>query len=135
MTSVISFLTEWWQVIIVAVVLLLGMYFKLKGIWHGNIVEWLVDICATMEKQQGGGTGFLKLRGAYNAFVAAFPIVSKILTFETFSALVDEALEKLKSKINTNDKIKGYIDGRLNLMIAEGIIDKTEGEVQGNASD
>lgn len=135
MTTVISFFTEWWQVIIVAVVLVLGIYFKLKSMWHGNIVEWLVDICAVMEKERGGGTGFLKLRGAYNAFVEAFPVISKILTFDTFSVLVDEALEKLKTKIHTNDKIKGYIEGRLDALLVEGVIDKTEGEVQSNASD
>ncbi len=135
MTTVINFFAEWWQVIIVTMILVLGIYFKLKGLWRGNIVEWLVDICAAMEKEYGGGTGFLKLRGAYNSFIEAFPVLSKILTFEAFSVLVDEALEKLKSKLNTNDKIKDYIEGRLDAVLIEGIIDKTEGEVQTDASD
>jgi hypothetical protein len=119
--AIINFFVEYWAVIIVVLILGTSLFLKLKRLWKGNIIEWLIDVCAEMERNLGDGTGFLKLRGAYNEFIATFPIMSKLISFETFSQLVDEALAVLKEKMSVNRKLSDYISGRLESMLLEGV--------------
>jgi len=76
-----------------------------------NIVEWLVCFCAEAEMTYGSGTGYLKLRDVYAEFVKAYPVVSAILPFSTFSALVDKALKLLKDKLSENKAISDIVVG------------------------
>lgn len=76
-----------------------------------KVQEWLLWAVMQAEKQLGGGTGQLKLRYVYDMFIARFPTVSKILTFEAFSIMVDIALAKLNEMLTNNKKVQQYVYG------------------------
>ena len=73
--------------------------------------EWLLLMVAQAEKELGGGTGKLKLRYVYDMFTARFPFAAKILSFEQFSNLVDEALEKFNKILQSNKMVENYVNG------------------------
>ena len=75
-----------------------------------KIKEWLIWAVSRAEKELGSGTGQLKLRYVYDMFVTKFDFMSRFMSFEEFSNLVDEALEEFNSMINTNEKVKNYIE-------------------------
>lgn len=75
-----------------------------------SVQEWLLYAVSMAEKDLGGGTGKLKLRYAYDSFVATYPIISKIIPFGVFSMWVDEALDEMRSIIETNMDIKAYLE-------------------------
>ena len=72
--------------------------------------EWLLLAVVQAEKELGGGTGQIKLRYVYDMFLNKFKFVSKIMTFEQFSALVDIALIKMNDMLQSNKQIQEYID-------------------------
>ena len=76
-----------------------------------NIIEWLVCLCAVAEMTYGSGTGYLKLRDVYAEFVREYPILSSVLPFNVFSALVDKALKFLKEKLAENEAINDIVVG------------------------
>lgn len=112
--KLIYIIADNWAALVIGIILLAGIVVKLRSLWKGNIIEWLIDVCATMERAFGGGTGFLKLRGAYNEFIAAFPILSRLISFESFSVMVDEALAELKKNLAKNNKLSYYVEGDSN---------------------
>ena len=59
------------------------------------------------------GTGQAKLRRVYNAFIAvrAFSWLSKIISFDTFSAYVSEALAEAKKMIINSESLAVYVYG------------------------
>ena len=70
-----------------------------------KVKQWLLFAVVEAEKELGSKTGQLKLRYVYNLFVSKFKMLSYIISFETFSMLVDEALDEMKDMINMiNDK-------------------------------
>ena len=71
-----------------------------------KIKEWLVYACMEAEKELGGKTGQLKLRMVYDKFLEKFEWLAKVITFEQFSKMVDESLEKLKHLLKTNQAVK-----------------------------
>ena len=75
-----------------------------------NIKEWLKLVVVEAEKTLGGGTGQLKLRYVYNQAVTQFPWIDSLVSFETFSAWVDEALEWMKEQLEQNQAITNYIN-------------------------
>lgn len=77
-----------------------------------KVREWLLYAVVMAEKELGGGTGQIKLRYVYNLFAERFPSLVPIITFELFSALVDEALEKMRHLLDTNLDIKAYVEGQ-----------------------
>ena len=72
--------------------------------------QWLLLAVIEAEKQLGGGTGAVKLRYVYDMFIKRFGFISKIITFEQFSALVDEALEVMRLMIQQNQNVAAYIN-------------------------
>ena len=76
-----------------------------------KVKEWLLWAVAEAEKELGSGTGQLKLRYVYDMFIVKFPSLAKIISFETFSYMVDEVLDEFKKLLNKNDKMKKYIEG------------------------
>jgi hypothetical protein len=76
-----------------------------------KVKEWLLLAVVEAEKQLGGGTGALKLRYVYDWFISKFPFTAKILSFSTFSKLVDAALDKMKHLLQTNQKVEAYVEG------------------------
>ena len=72
--------------------------------------QWLILAVVQAEKELGGGTGAVKLRYVYDMFIKRFKFISKIITFEQFSALVDEALEVMRLMIQNNKNVVDYIN-------------------------
>ena len=76
-----------------------------------KVKEWLLYAVTLAEKELGGGTGALKLRLVYDQFVLKFPWLAKVVSFETFSKLVDESLDEMNHLLTTNDKIQDFVGG------------------------
>lgn len=73
-----------------------------------KVREWLLWAVTEAEKAFGGGTGKLKLRWVYDLFVVRFPWLVKVVGFELFSELVDDALEEMHNLLATNDAVAAY---------------------------
>lgn len=76
-----------------------------------KVKQWLIFAVVEAEKQLGSGTGQLKLRKVYDGFVERFPMIALHISFETFAAWVDEALQEMQNIIENNDKVKKYLVG------------------------
>lgn len=76
-----------------------------------NIKEWLLYAVINAEKNLGSKMGQVKLRQVYDEFILTFPVISKLITFNTFSKMVDTSLEEMKKILNSNIKVKEYIEG------------------------
>lgn len=78
-----------------------------------KVKEWLVWACIEAEKVLQSGTGQAKLRRVYNAFIAvrAFSWLAKIISFDTFSAYVSEALAEAKKMIINSESLAVYVYG------------------------
>lgn len=72
-----------------------------------KVKEWLLLAVMEAEKKFGEDTGVLKLRFVYDLFVTKFPWIAKVLTFDRFSALVDNALDEMR---NLLEKSPGLIE-------------------------
>lgn len=75
------------------------------------IRQWLLYAVIEAEKDFGSGTGALKLRAVYSEFCQVFPEFARVITFEIFSILVDEALEQMKDILEVNKDIEAYVEG------------------------
>lgn len=76
-----------------------------------NVKEWLVWAVTGAEKELGGGTGQLKLRQVYDLFLLRFPKLASAISFDTFSKLVDEALEVMRKMLETNAAVQKFVAG------------------------
>lgn len=99
---------------ILACVVLAGVaaYFFLRlpiGTQQKKIKEWLLYAVIMAEKELGGGTGQIKLRYVYDMFTSQFKFVATLIPFTTFSNWVDEALEKMRSLLETNVNVNTFI--------------------------
>ena len=75
-----------------------------------KVKEWLLYAVTAAEKELGSGTGQIKLRYVYDMFIAKFPYLVKVIPFETFSILVDEALDKFRGMLDSNTNLQNYIE-------------------------
>ena len=63
------------------------------------------------EKELGGGTGQIKLRYVYDMFVTRFAWLARVISFEAFSMMVDEALERMKKMLESNKAMQMLVSG------------------------
>lgn len=77
-----------------------------------KVREWLLYAVTTAEKKLGGGTGQIKLRYVYDMFVVRFAWLAKVVSFEMFSMMVDEALEKMKTMLESNKAMQELVTGK-----------------------
>ena len=70
---------------------------------------------AEAERCLGSKTGQMKLSVVYSSFVKTFPWLAKIISFDLFADLVDEALENL-SDILQGDVTKGNVEKYLHMV-------------------
>ena len=77
-----------------------------------KVREWLLYAVTKAEKELGGGTGQIKLRYVYDMFVARFTWFAKVISFEMFSMMVDEALEKMKTMLESNKAMQELVTGK-----------------------
>ena len=74
-----------------------------------QVKEWLLYAVAQAEKKLGSGTGQLKLRYVYDLFILRFGNLAKMISFETFSTLVDEALYIFRDMLRDNEAVSKYV--------------------------
>lgn len=77
-----------------------------------KVKEWLIYAVTEAEKQFGGGTGQIKLRYVYDLFVTKFPFLTSVVSFETFSKMVDDALITFRKMLEENKSIKAYVENK-----------------------
>ena len=75
-----------------------------------KVKEWLLLAVMEAEKKFGEDTGVLKLRFVYDLFVTKFHWIAKILSFDKFAALVDEALDEMRSLLDSNKNIEALLN-------------------------
>ena len=117
MKDFLNFFIENWYFIVTAIVMVVmaGVicwnFFKLPTKEQiGKIKEWLLYAVTEAEKELGGGTGQLKLRQVYDLFVQRFPAVAAVISFDTFSGWVDEALEQMREMLAKNEHAAAYVE-------------------------
>lgn len=76
-----------------------------------NLKEWLKWAVVQAEKELGSGTGALKLRMVYDMAIQKYPWLINYISFESFSAWVDEALDWMRKQLETNVNIKLLVNG------------------------
>lgn len=116
MSSFITFILNYWYILvaILAVIVVAGIVIynfvkmprneQLSKVW-----EWLLWAVTEAEHELGSGTGQLKLRLVYDMFIGKFPSIAKILTFQSFSDMVDQALKRMETLIETNQQVAKYV--------------------------
>ena len=109
---------NYWYVIvgIIAVLIVAGFaVYKFAGLptksQVAKIKEWLLFAVTKAEQELGEKTGQLKLRTVYDLFVSKFPTTAKLVSFETFSRWVDEALVEMKKMLENNKQIENIVKG------------------------
>lgn len=100
------------SVVIVFVVAVLSFFKLAKETQIEKVKEWLLYACIEAEKSLGAHTGQVKLRYVYDLFVEKFKFISMIISFEDFSDLVDESLDKMRELLNDNKDIKSYVENK-----------------------
>lgn len=117
----IDFIVNYWWVLVIAVAVIvvggytLYVFIKMpKSSQIAKVKEWLLYAVAKAEKELGGGTGQLKLRYVYDMFIAKFPYLVQVISFESFSDLVDEVLDKFKDILSANKAIQMYVESEVN---------------------
>ena len=117
MNNFVGFIADNWYVLVAAAALLVGIAFALHHFLKlptkdqiAKIKEWLLFAVTEAEKELGGGTGQLKLRQVYDLFVQRFPAVAAVISFDTFSSWVDEALEQMREMLKNNRDVAAYVD-------------------------
>ncbi len=100
-------MVENWNLVLILVLLIVGVieYFFNRN----RAKEWLLGAVTEAEKELGSKTGKLKLRMVYDAFITKFPIFSKLISFQSFSDMVDEVLVEMRRVINTNTAVFNYV--------------------------
>lgn len=106
----LDFLINYGSHIVIGVLFVAGVVFSVIN-ERKNIKEWLLSAVVDAEKLLGSKTGKIKLRQVYDWFIASFPIASKLITFKTFSHLVDKALEEMEELLKTNENLAKYVGG------------------------
>ncbi len=112
-----NMIIENWYIILAAVLILelaaIGVYtfVKLpKSERIAKVEKWLEYACIKAEKELGSGTGQIKLRMVYDMFLSRFPAIEKMVTFECFSAMVDNALIEVRKKLKENERLAQYVN-------------------------
>ena len=80
---------------------------------RNNLKEWLLYAVVEAEKGLGSKMGQMKLRQVYDEFIFAYPLLSKLISFNSFSKMVDNALMEMKELLSSNITLRHYIKGDL----------------------
>ncbi len=113
-----NFIIENWYIIIAALAIGFALGFAVyrfvKLPMSGQLAklrEWLLYAVTMAETELGGGTGQLKLRMVYDLFVERFAWLARVISFETFSGLVDDALVEMREMLAKNSKVQAIVGG------------------------
>lgn len=112
-----DFLIENWYIIVAGIAVLVAALVAIKHYWGlptaqqiVAIKEWLLWAVVQAEADLGGGTGQLKLRYVYDLFVTQFSWAAKVVSFELFSSMVDEALDRMREMLETNPAVAALVE-------------------------
>lgn len=107
-----NWLIDYWWVIVVVIAgvavvgTLVYSFIKLPTSKQLEAVkDWLLYWVLQAEATLGSGTGKIKLSMVYDVFVQRFPWLAKLVSYETFSLLVDEVLEKMRAMLQSNPSL------------------------------
>lgn len=110
-------LIEYWPIIVALIVLLataggiVFAFFKSPSKTQLEKVKaWLLWAVTQAEAELGSGTGKLKLRYVYDLFITKFRWISYLISFESFSDLVNEALNEMRDMLATNKAINELVN-------------------------
>lgn len=113
-----EFIINYWYIIVavIAALVVAGVaiyrYFGLPSDAQlAKVREWLLWAVTEAEKELGGGTGKLKLRQVYDLFVTRFPWLAKVVSFELFSDMVDDALDEMREMLQNNKAVQQLVSG------------------------
>ena len=113
-----EFIITYWYIIlaVIAILVMAGVaVYRYLGLPSeeqlAKVREWLLWAVTGAEKELGGGTGKLKLRQVYDLFVMRFPWLVRVVSFDLFSDMVDDALEEMRSMLQTNTAVKVLVEG------------------------
>ena len=106
----VNWIVDNWCVLVglIALVIAAGIYLFQTD--KKRVLEWLLGAVTQAERELGSGTGKLKLRAVYDAFITKFPVFSKIISFNGFSGLVDKALEQMKAILESNKAVQNFVN-------------------------
>lgn len=104
-----EFVVNNWGLMLIVLLVIVGLT-NFIGNDKEKAKKWLLLAVLEAEKEFGSKTGAIKLRYVYELFLSTFPLLSKFISFEQFSTMVDEALEEMKHLIDTNDAVSNYVD-------------------------
>lgn len=94
--------------VVVAAMIVVGFFRKPRDAQLDTLREWLLWAVMQAERCFGEETGVLKLRWVYDMFVTKFPWLAKVLSFDRFAALVDEALERMEILLEQQPELEPY---------------------------
>ena len=106
--EVLTAIIEYIPLVIVLLVLIAGLITFIKD--KKNLKNILLYLCTEAEKQYGSETGQIKLAYTWNQACQLFPFLTKFLTFNIFSKMVDKCLVNFRHLVETNDHIAGYVN-------------------------
>lgn len=110
-------LNNWYILLAVAAILGAAGIAVYRFLWLpretqlAKVREWLLWAVTRAEKELGGGTGKLKLRQVYDLFVVRFPWLVRVVSFEKFSDMVDDALDEMRKMLENNQAVKTLVEG------------------------
>ena len=110
-------INNWYLILAVLAILVVDgtfiyRYFKLPSESQlKKVQEWLLWAVTGAEKELGGGTGKLKLRQVYDLFVTRFPWLAKVLSFQKFSDMVDDALDEMRKMLESDKAVRNLVEG------------------------
>lgn len=115
-----EFLVEYWYIIIAFMCVggIFGVYvYKVFQMptdeQMQKVREWCLYAVLSAEREFKSGTGKLKLRYTYDMFLSKFSWLATVISFETFSELIDSALLEMRSMLS-NPAIQEYVGGSEN---------------------
>ncbi len=108
--EVMAWIINNWNALLMVVLVIAGVISLFVGD-KKRAMEWLLKAELDAEKEFGGKTGTLKLRTVYDLFITKFPVLSRLLSFNEFSKMVDIVLEKMRHLIDTNMAVYNYVYG------------------------
>lgn len=105
-----NWIVDNWCVLVglIALVVAVGIYLFQTD--KKRVLEWLLGAVTHAERELGSGTGKLKLRAVYDAFIEKFPIFSKIISFDKFGGLVDKSLAEMKKILESNKAVQNFVN-------------------------
>lgn len=94
--------------VVVAVTVVVAFFRRPRAEQIDTLREWLLWAVMQAERFFGAEKGVLKLRWVYDMFAVKFPWLARVLSFDRFAGLVDEALERMELLLEQHPELEPY---------------------------